>query len=103
MGEIRLFYNHHLFSENEENKNNFYLLWAKRIARIFENSDRNLQEIDKNHWQLGSSNDWYLRIDAITHELIIWSRNFSQDSEKLEILRQAVIILLGLTKFNSKK
>ena len=100
-GKIQIKYNPTLTKMPRGKRANNLLSFVKRVARILETNE-NVQPLEDLNWQLGTSNDWWLAINIQTQEFIITSR-YIDDPLKLEHIRQAIIIILGLQRFNQEK
>ncbi len=84
--------------EDSSDKNLWDIRLAQRIAAIFESNPMLILK-EKKHWQLGDSNDWFLRIDEDNNEISIHGRYLEQD-EDVEYLRHTIILLMGWKRFN---
>jgi len=72
---------------------------AERLEQIVQGSGI-VHEKDQNHWQLGTSNNWWLKRDIETGEFVLTYRYGCDGDPRLLALRQAIIFILALEPFN---
>ena len=88
--------------KNKLTAESWQLAFIKRIARIIDCSGEAIVNLASQKYLLGSSNDWWLRHGNRPNELVITYRYglHPETQKKLSDLRDSIILLLDLDKFN---